>query len=389
MASSTPTTQFLIIGAGPYGLAACAYARQLGCDVAMVGKPMEFWQRNMPGGMYLRSGIDWHLDPGEVHTFESFIAENNIPKDQTQPVPIDLYLKFTQWFQDKYDLQTGPSLVKELRYQDGLFEVNFEDDRQIKAQNVLLALGFANFVNTPQDIIEKIPAGRWSHTCTTVNFDSLKGRRCLILGGRQSAYETAALLAEAGAAEVHIAHRHPTPAFTPSDWSWVTPLVKRTAQEPGWFSRLSSQEQDDIRKRMWGEGRLKLEPWLAPRLNRPNVYSHPLSELAACELIDNDDGLHITLSTGEQFNVDHILLATGYKVNIPQVPFLSKDSLLPHLKLNNGFPVLDGYFQSSIPGLYFSGLPATNDLGPFFGFTVGCAATGKVIVEHIMNVETR
>jgi hypothetical protein len=54
-----------VIGAGPYGLAAAA-ARADGIQPLVVGEPMEFWRRNMPAGMFLRSFIDWHLDPPAI-----------------------------------------------------------------------------------------------------------------------------------------------------------------------------------------------------------------------------------------------------------------------------------------------------------------------------------
>jgi cation diffusion facilitator CzcD-associated flavoprotein CzcO len=60
-------TDLLIIGAGPFGLAAAAQASHLGIQHVVVGRPMEFWRKNMPAGMYLRSACDWHLDPTNVH----------------------------------------------------------------------------------------------------------------------------------------------------------------------------------------------------------------------------------------------------------------------------------------------------------------------------------
>jgi cation diffusion facilitator CzcD-associated flavoprotein CzcO len=52
------TTNLLIIGAGPYGLAMAAYARHLGVDHVVVGMPMDFWKANTPKGMYLRSASE-------------------------------------------------------------------------------------------------------------------------------------------------------------------------------------------------------------------------------------------------------------------------------------------------------------------------------------------
>ena len=67
-------TQFLVIGAGPYGLAAAAYAKSRGVEVQIIGKPMDFWATQMPEGMLLRSGADWHLDAAAVHTFERYLS---------------------------------------------------------------------------------------------------------------------------------------------------------------------------------------------------------------------------------------------------------------------------------------------------------------------------
>ena len=67
-------TTLLIIGAGPFGLAAATLARARGIDCVIAGRPMEFWRRNMPRGMILRSATDWHLDPTGEHTIEAFLA---------------------------------------------------------------------------------------------------------------------------------------------------------------------------------------------------------------------------------------------------------------------------------------------------------------------------
>ena len=72
------------------------------------------------------------------------------------------------------------------------------------------------------------------------------------------------------------------------------------------------------------------------------------------------------------FPVDAIILATGYRVQIGQVPFLAQGSILNRLTTHNGFPKLDEQFQTNIPGLFITSLPATQDFGPFF-------ASAKVI----------
>ena len=74
----------------------------------------------------------------------------------------------------------------------------------------------------------------------------------LIVGGRQSAYEWAALLAgRIGAARVHVVHRHDAPSFETSDWTFVDELMDNTTSTPGWFRGLPAAERDAIAQRFW------------------------------------------------------------------------------------------------------------------------------------------
>jgi cation diffusion facilitator CzcD-associated flavoprotein CzcO len=61
--------ELLVTGAGPSGLASAALAKVRGLD-SVVGRPMGFWRENMPEGMFLRSGPQWHIDAEGVHTLE-------------------------------------------------------------------------------------------------------------------------------------------------------------------------------------------------------------------------------------------------------------------------------------------------------------------------------
>jgi cation diffusion facilitator CzcD-associated flavoprotein CzcO len=375
-----PPSPLLVIGAGPYGLAAAAYAQKRGVDCQLVGRPVEFWYRHMPEAMLLRSGADWHIDPAEVRTFAVYLKKERHPLEH--PIPVQQFRGYAGWFQNEYGLTANPALARALRRRNGIFEVELEDGQCLRAHRVLLALGFAHFVHVPTELTAQIPVGRWSHTCDTVRFDFARGRRCLIVGGRQSAYEWAALIREAGATEVHVSHRHPLPRFAPADWSWASETVRAIGENPGWWRNQPPAAQEEIRQKFWAEGRLKLEPWLWPRLDHDDVHPWPNTRLASCTELPGGS-LRVVLDTGATFEVDHVIMATGYRVNLQNVPFLAQGGLLDELAMADGSPTLDAHFQSSIPGLYFSGLPATRDFGPFFGFTVGCPAAGKVIVEHV------
>ncbi len=245
-------------------------------------------------------------------------------------------------------------------------------------------MGFKHFKNEPPDLVKRLPAGRISHTCDLVDFESLKGKRCLIIGGRQSAFEWTALLNDAGAEAVHLSHRHASPAFAEADWSWVNPLVDAMVDNPGWFRNLSAAEKDEVSHRLWAEGRLKVEPWLESRVMKETVKLWPNTQVVSCDERPGGD-LLVKLDTGESLTVDHIILATGYKVKIDQVPFLAQGNILPQLTTRNGFPVLDEHFQTNLPGLFMTSMAATQDFGPFFAFTISVRTSAKLIGQALVS----
>ncbi len=369
-------------------MALAAYLGHLGLTYLMLGKPMGFWKEHMPTGMYLRSACDWHLDPTNLHTIEAFLETQGLTPKEVEPLSLDFYLRYAEWFQAQKRLEPIPVHVARLEgLEDGpyRYRATLEDGQPIEAKNVVLALGFKHFEHVPPEAEALLPAGSYTHTCDLMDFSALRGKRCLILGGRQSAFEWAALLCEAGAAAVHLSHRHPSPAFAEADWSWVNPIVDDMAADPGWFRRLSQEEKEALSRRLWAEGRLKVEPWLKPRLGE-TVRVWPETRLVGCEETP-EDARAVALDNGETLEVDQIILATGYKVDLGKLPLLKEGNLLARLETKNGFPVLGEDFQTNLPGLYLTSMAATQDFGPFFAFTISTRTSAKVIGQSILDAE--
>ena len=373
-------TNVLIVGAGPFGLAISALASDKGIDHTIVGRPMEFWRRHMPKGMYLRSACDWHLDPLNVDTIERFVElQGKTPKD-VEPLSLDFYLSYVDWFQTQKQIKPTPYYIKRLDQFSDHFIATTENDTTIRAQKVVLAPGFKHFSNVPTDLKERLPSS-FQHTCEFVDFKEAAGKRYLLIGGRQSAFEWAALLLESGAAAVHLSHRHDSPAFKVADWSWVSALVDKLVQDPNGFRLLSADEKESINRRLWSEGRLKIEPWLETRLANDRVKVWPRTEVIKCHEVD--DVCRVELSNGEVLEVDEIVLATGYKVDISRLPYLANGNILNRLETKNGFPVLDDHFETSISGLFITSMPAVQDFGPYFGFTIAVRASAILICERL------
>ncbi len=250
----------LVIGAGPYGLVMSAYARRQSIDHVVVGRTMDFWKSNMPKGMFHRSGCDWHYDPFNEKTIERYLETKNLKPADVEPLPLDFYLGYCEWFREQQGIEVLAGWVRQLDHVDGtppFFQAVLQDGSTITAPNVVLALGFRYFKNVPEPYQAIFPPGRFAHTCDFVDLSSLRGKRVLILGGRQSAFEWAALIHEQSADSVYLSYRHPTPSFQQSDWTWVNPLVDSMVPDPGWFRRLAPADKDQVDRRLWAEGRLK------------------------------------------------------------------------------------------------------------------------------------
>ena len=308
---------------------------------------------------------------------EAFLADRRLDRAGLLPLSLAHYLDYAAWFQERAGIEVDNRMVTRLRRDDTEFVAELASGHPIEARRVVAAVGFHAFDHRPREIVRRFPAGRCQHTRDFVDLGAVKDRRVLIIGGRQSAFEWAALMCDEGAAAVHIVHRHPSPAFAASDWSWVPDLVGRLEKDPGWFASLPDGRRAEIEKRFWEQGRLKVEPWLEGRIDRGIVRTWPGNKVQASTLAA-DDSLQVELASGDRLAIDDVVLATGYRVDLDRLDWLDR-GLRDSIATTDGFPVLDRALQSSVPGLHFTSMAATRQFGPFMAFTVSVAPMTRVL----------
>jgi len=88
------------------------------------------------------------------------------------------------------------------------------------------------------------------------------------------------------------------------------------------------------------------------------------------------DGQERELVTG------HLIAATGYRVNLERLQFLSAD-IRSKVDVVNGAPVLSSSFESSIPGLYFAGVAAASSFGPVMRFAFGAGFAARTLTRAL------
>jgi hypothetical protein len=72
----------------------------------------------------------------------------------------------------------------------------------------------------------------------------------------------------------------------------------------------------------------------------------------------------------ETIESDHVVAATGYRVDLRRLGFL-RDGSLQSLRTVDNTPILSADFESSAAGLYFVGLASARSFGPVMRFVAG------------------
>ena len=98
--------------------------------------------------------------------------------------------------------------------------------------------------------------------------------------------------------------------------------------------------------------------------------------------------LHLLSADGTKREImaDHVIAATGYKVDLERLEFLSPEIRLK-VKQVNSAPILSSSFESSVRGLFFVGIAAAYSFGPLMKFAYGAAFAAKRLTRTIMKAQ--
>lgn len=383
----------VVMGAGPYGLSTAAHLLGKGLKVAIFGKPMELWRDYMPKGMLLRS-YWWATnlsDPQNEFGLERYLAE--LGQKPVDPVPGDTIADYGLWFQKHAVPMVDETYIQTIEQRDGQFEVTLVDGRVIACSSVVMAPGLQPYVYRAPEY-DHLPRELVTHTAIHRTFDDLAGKRVAMIGGGQSALESSALAYESGV-QIELISRKSIvwikqSASLAEKRSLLDNIVAPKAGiSPGWFNRIEEtfpygftllprRLKDRFLSGIGAHGPMG-SAWLRPRL----IGKVPLHEqTSVLEAKEADDGLLLTLSSHQKVKVDHIMLATGYRIDIKRLSMLG-ESVLPRIQEYYGAPVLNNHFESSVPGLYFVGFSSFKSCGPYYRFVVGTGAAARRVATIV------
>ena len=275
--------------------------------------------------------------------------------------PRALWMDYLVWYRKVLALPvTSATTLRGIGPDRGVLRLEVERAGAIRplwARRVVLATGREGFggFRVPA-VLAARPADRVSHTGAAIDFAALQGRRVAVLGGGASAVDNAACALEAGASAVQMFLRQP-----------AMPRVHKFLPfaHPGFVHGFATASDAQRWRAILVPTRAGVPP---PRDSLLRCTRH-----AAFRLHTSAPWLAATLAGGAviaetgagRFTFDHVIAATGFRVDIAAVPELA--ALAPHVALwrdryapppgeehddMGGYPYLRSDFalQEKIPG---------------------------------------
>jgi FAD-dependent urate hydroxylase len=378
-----------VIGAGPYGLSVAAHLRNAGVPTHVFGEPMSFWREHMPKGMRLRS--PWrasHLsDPAGALSLDAY-ADAGV--DRSAPLPLEDFVAYGLWFQKHAVADVDRRMVRRVVPSANGFQLELADGDVFAADRVVIATGLAHQDYRP-DAFDGLPAAFVSHSSAHADFAPLRGKHVAVVGRGQSACESAALLAEAGAevdlisrgavrwlgdptapktAMSHVREALAAPsAVGPFPLSWLVEL-------PALVRHFPPEPRAQFTARCLKAG---AAGWLKRRCadvrchaDRTILGAHVAGERIVIEL---DDGTQ---------SYDHVILGTGYKVDVTRLGIFSPQ-LLGAIACADGSPILGPGLESSVSRLHFVGSYAVKSFGPLLRFVAGAPYAARTVTDAVVR----
>lgn len=370
-----------IVGAGPNGLSLAAHLRQRGLRFRIFGSPMRTW-RDMPRGMYLKSlGFATSIPSSDMWpTFPEYCRDNEL--EDYEPIEFSTFAAYGTAFQEELVPEVEDIEVTHLGTSAGGFVLTLADGEEVRADQVVVAVGLTYFAHIPP-ALDDLPPDRVTHTWGHLDASSFSGKDVIVVGGGSSAMETATLLHENGS-RVQVLAR--------SDVRW-------SSQVPEGQKR-SLIERIKMPLSSLGHGR---ENWVLqhipslmhylPAERRLRFTRRHLGPAPAWWLRDRVDGqfpIHVQTSVtraalvGDKVHVwtrdaegderelvaDRVVAGTGYRCDVDKLSFIDAD-LARRVERHDLSPKLSRHFESSVPGLFFVGPIAAESFGPLVRFVAG------------------
>ncbi|MET7569599.1 NAD(P)-binding domain-containing protein [Streptomyces sp. NPDC005492] len=389
-----------VIGAGPFGLSTAAHLKARGIPVRVFGEPMVSWRDHMPAGMLLKSTpVASSLDaPQPGHNLVDYCDAAGIPRLVTDEdiIPVETFIGYGEWFQQKLVPELERVRVVSVdRNTGGGFELKLDSGELFTARAVVVATGLYGLAHLPPELAAAAadgpaPTGPFSHSSQHHDLSGFKGKELIVVGAGQSALETAALAAEAGAQVRVVSRGRGRVAFGAPPWDQPklrpeSPFGRAwslwaLSYYPHPYRYLPAETRHYLVRRVLGP----LGAWWLKDRFEGKVQVSEVDRIVRADATTGTPELTVATPGGgtQRLTADHVIAATGYRVDIAAMDFLGPE-LRTRLAVSRGTPKLGAGYVSSVPGVYFTGLPAASSYGPVMRFVCGTEFASPRLAKHL------
>jgi hypothetical protein len=339
-------------------------------------------------------------DPRSEFAVKRFCAERALPyHDQLMPLPLSRFIEYGEAFQARYVPAVERKTLRALEPAAVGFRATFDEGETINARRVVVAVGLHPFRRLPHEA-EHLPADVCSHSGEYGSLEPLDGREVIVVGSGSSATDLAALLHERRISASLVAR---APRLNFAGRPRLRTLFERASAPMsgighGWTMaacakcpQLIRLLPEDLRVRLanakalgplggaFVKGRVvgKVPVWLGRALRSVETRNGKV----LLDLMDAAGARH-------SLRADHVIFATGYKIDVGRLGFLNQ-TLLHQVRLVEGAPQLSAHYETSVPGLHFIGPAAANSFGPVCRFVYGTYHPARHLARYLSAVLPR
>ncbi len=357
----------------------------------------------MPEGMLLKSeGFASSLsDAGDEFTLERYCREAGLPyADVGLPTPLSTFTSYGLEFQKRFVPQFENKRIVSLNRTPKGYELRLTDGEILTTRKVVVATGLSYYEHIPP-VLAQLSDEYVTHSSSHSELAQFKGREIAVVGAGASAMDLAALLHQAGAL-VQVIARNSTVAFQDPPVQggrslWSRLRFPRTGIGSGWnvfwcsslpqvFRHMPEHFRLDKVRRILGPA----PGWFT---QEQVVGKVPFNLGVAISRATVENGrVHLELAGSDGARrtlvMDHVIAATGYRVDLRRLGFMNHD-VLDGVRSVENTPILSSNFESSLPGLHFVGVTAANTFGPLLRFAFGTRFVARRLSRHLARSNSR
>jgi FAD-dependent urate hydroxylase len=232
-------------------------------------------------------------------------------------IPRTVWMDYLAWYRKVLALPVENGVeVDRIVPEEGLLRLDLAGGGAFRARKVVLATGRAGLGRAAiPSFVSAISPSLWAHSADPIDFEALRGKRVVVVGGGASAMDNAAEALEHGAQSLRMLIRRPS----------MPRINKMMGIGSQGFTLGYPVLSDAWRWRFMHYGDQEQTPAPQNSTLRVSRHTHASFHLGSgiASLREESGGLVIDTTRGKRFEADFLILGTGFTVEIDVRPELA------------------------------------------------------------------